>query len=106
MLHHEDRFSEQEQKEIIGLAARLQRESGTHLTGDELTNIAAEVGIEPAYVREAIARLRRKPNEQKGSLSTTKALIALLLVAQWFALFSMFSHRLGLWGGLQWWLVF
>ena len=54
MLEHDRGFSEAEQKEIIGLAARLQREQGERLSGNELIQNAAEAGIDPVYVRQAI----------------------------------------------------
>jgi hypothetical protein len=106
MLEHDKRFTDAEQKEIIGLAARLQRESGMSMSADELTQVAAEAGIEPAYVQEAISRLQERPREAKPSTSTPTAIVALLLVAQWFGMFSMFADHLGSWSGFQWWIVF
>lgn len=98
------RYSEEEQREIIRLASRLQQESGDSLSGEELLQVAAEAGIKPEYMQQAMLRME-SPREAKRGMDVPKALIPMLLVAQWLSLFSMLGNRLTNWSGLQWWLV-
>ena len=98
-------FSEEEQKEIVRLAARLQREQGESLSEDGLIRAASEAGIEPDYVTKAIAKLdARQPREQSVGIAPL-VLLPLLLVAQWLGMFSLMANTLQNADGLQWWLV-
>jgi hypothetical protein len=59
-----ERYSEQEMALILKRAAELQEGSdgsGTHRTIREIQDIAAEVGIDAAFVTEAVSELRRPP---------------------------------------------
>src|SRR4051812_27077605 len=51
---NESIFDDQAQQEIIALAAQLQRQAGQSMSLSELERIAAEAGIEPRFVREAV----------------------------------------------------
>jgi hypothetical protein len=64
------RFSEQEMALILKRAAELQEGAdgrGVHRSLSEITEIAAEVGIDATYVNEAIAELHR-PHSRAGWL--------------------------------------
>jgi hypothetical protein len=59
-LHSEEPvFDEREQAEIISVAAALQREHGQRATLSDLELAAMEAGIDPRFVREAVARRRQ-----------------------------------------------
>jgi hypothetical protein len=108
MLDHEKGFDEAEQREIIGLAARLQREEGDRLSSHDLIQVAAEAGIEPVYVQKAIDKLQKSKTKQPTieNLGTIQAVVSVLLVAQWLGIFSMLTDSLNAWKGLQFWLLF
>jgi len=53
----EHRYDTATQEQIIALAARLQEEHTETLSAGELERIGEEVGIQPAFVQEAIRRL-------------------------------------------------
>ncbi|HTQ11871.1 MAG TPA: hypothetical protein VMI31_17555 [Fimbriimonadaceae bacterium] len=98
-------FSEEEQREVIKLAARLQKEQGEKLTEDGLVRAAAEAGIEADYVAQAIAKIESEASTEASVELGSLTLVPLLLVAQWLALFSMLGNALQSWQGLEWWLV-
>jgi hypothetical protein len=76
------RFSEEEQREIIQDAARLQREEGDALDLEQLTRAAAEAGIEPKFVEEAIRRRHTSSLQKATERRLPKAVAPILLVAQ------------------------
>lgn len=51
------RYDAETQQKIIALASRLQQERDQTLTAEQLAAAGSEVGLEPAFVREAVARL-------------------------------------------------
>ena len=46
-------------QEVIAVASKLQQEHHERLTAEQVEEIAAEVGIEPAFVRQALERVDR-----------------------------------------------
>jgi hypothetical protein len=97
------RYSEEEQREIIEVAARLQREDGESLTRDELTLAAAEAGIEPKYVEEAIRRRQTLQRTLEVERKLPKAVLPFLFVAQLIGV-AIVTAGGSMWeyGGIHW----
>jgi hypothetical protein len=97
------RFSEEEQREIIQVAARLQREEGEALTRDELTQAAAEAGIESRFVEEAIRRRSVRVESATSQKRLPRLAVAGLLVAQLIGVTTVI-HGGSMWeyGGIHW----
>jgi class 3 adenylate cyclase len=71
----EGRFDESSQKDVLALAARLQREHFETMSASEIEQAAAEAGLDPGFVREAIKRIGETPivEEAAEPQSATKS---------------------------------
>src|SRR5579871_2051529 len=73
MLHQEQqtdtplRYDAEMQRRIVEVAARLQQEDHEKSSAHQITTAAAEIGLEPHYVQQAIAQIQngQKKTEQK-----------------------------------------
>lgn len=90
-------FTPEEQRQIIEVAAQLQRRHGGVASRPELEKAASELGIDPHFVSEAIARVRgsEASAEPEGVSFGLRILIVAFLFAQWFAIFTMLNGSFG-----------
>ena len=69
----EARFDESKQRDVLELATRLQREHFETLSASEIEVAAAEAGLDPEFVREAINRIASVPTvKEKPKQVATK----------------------------------
>ena len=108
-----DRFSQEEMSEILEMAARLDGPADDELTREDVTQIAAELGISEDAVRQAMDRREREAAaerakveaeaEHKASRSREWRAVraAIARVAPMIAFFLIIDLVTG--GGLSWW---
>lgn len=60
------RYDAETQQKIIALASRLQQERDQTLTAEQIAAAGSEVGLEPAFVQEAVARLETVQAEERS----------------------------------------
>lgn len=58
---------------VVGLAERLKREKQDHLTVREMEAIGAEVGLEPAFIREALAQVSQQQSAAREAAVQRRA---------------------------------
>ncbi len=63
----ERRFDPETIRKVTALAARLQREHQDTLTADEMEAIGLEVGLQPAFIHQAIAHLEAQHQAERES---------------------------------------
>ena len=63
------RYDAETQQKIIALASRLQQERDATLNAEQLAAAGAEVGLEPAFVREAVARLEAAEEAARAAVT-------------------------------------
>lgn len=63
----EPRFDEAEQRRIFARAAELQRQEGLAMSASDLEQVAMEAGIDPRFIRRAMAEAKEKPVEPRTS---------------------------------------
>jgi hypothetical protein len=95
----DQRFDDAAQREIINLAAELQRREAASLSRSELEEAAAEAGIDPRFVRRASDMLAmktplaiREPSTEPWSTVPVLALAALAM-ANCYGLIGTLSYK-------------
>jgi len=68
----ECKFDQATQEQILGLAARLQADAHDKISAKQLEDIGLEVGIEPAYVQEAIHLLQFGDGQPASALALSE----------------------------------
>ncbi len=63
----QQRYDAAMQQKVIALALRLQQEHRETLTAAQIEEAAEEVGLEPEFVRRAIAEISAEPTAQKAA---------------------------------------
>src|SRR5438876_12225608 len=80
----ETRYDEKTLRKVAALASRLQSRHQETLTAREMQAIGAEVGLEPAFIQQALTHLATpKPAKPRFALGLTEKLVACWWAAGW-----------------------
>lgn len=89
----EPRYDAETLRKVTALAARLQDETAEKLSARDIEAIGAEVGLEPAYIQQALAQLAPEPAAPVSTRNLPSRTELGSLVAAWsgLLLWSIFS---------------
>ncbi len=79
------RYSPDTLRKVVEMAARLQMETRETLTAEEVEAIGREVGLEPTFVRQAMAELHSKSTAAQPRSRVLSEEMRESLVAAWWA---------------------
>jgi len=80
MTSEEVRYDPETLKKVIELAGKLQHEGHSHLTASEMEQFGAEVGLDPTYIRKALAQI--DSNQRSTANPVTKNVVEPISVAE------------------------